>query len=119
MNIAIVSMAVVLIFGTQFVFAQDNEKTKKSTEEELKYSDLREEQRKIMAEKHEQMANCLRSGKLVQECRRELMGMDQQMMWDEECPMMDMMNGRAIMKDKKVYKEKSSAKKEENSSNKK
>lgn len=101
-------LSLLLFLIVPSVFAQDVDKSQKESKTAYELTD---EQRKAMAERHERMAICLRAGKSFKECRTEMMGSSSQMMWDEECSMMDMMPGR-MMKNREYYKEKGSVKKE-------
>ncbi len=54
------------------------------------------EQRQQMAELHENMATCLKSDRLVSECRKEMMQACKETMGKDGCPMMGGKMGRGM-----------------------
>ncbi len=63
---------------------------KATVEKKTQMAEMTAEQRETMATKHEKLATCLRSGKLMGECREEMMGV-------EDCSMMGMKHGKGMM----------------------
>lgn len=109
----LIIMLISLIFlGAQIVLSEDAEKNKSSEKTTLSAGksviEISDEQRKLMAERHERMANCLRSDKPLKTCRTETMGSEMMrgyshMMWGEDCPMMNegnMMKSKNMMKNR-------------------
>lgn len=86
MNYITAAIIMILTLATGTVFGNQKDKTEKKAQ----MMEMTQEQRESMAARHEKLAACLRSGKATNECRDEMMNVD-------DCPMMGMKYQRGMM----------------------
>ena len=84
MNNITAAIIMILTLAAGTVFSKEN------TEKKAQMMEMTREQRENMAARHEKLATCLRSGKAMNECRDEMMNVD-------DCPMMGMKYQRGMM----------------------